>query len=246
MIMKKLATESSPQAGATTPGGTPGATLPGPTPAGPKLPSAPGGGAGGASLGGKPAAGFRLGGFSVPGGSQFSLGGMASKDLGYGVTAGDVLSHGLPPQFGDAKKWGDTLGDKNLTWMSQDRWAAARNLDDWFKKNQSHPIVTKLMAHPGIKQQLDTYRSPIGQIGQTVAPMMGSFFSNPENLARIITMPGIKDVFQSTVGNLGIPGLAFANSFLSGNMRNWNTLMQGAKTASDNIDRHIARIRNKL
>lgn len=153
-----------------------------------------------------------------------------------GSTAKGLMQQGLPPQMNQAMGWHKTLQDPNLNWMSQEKWDAADNLTKWLDQNKNHSMVSKIYNSPAAQQQLSSYNSPLGQIGRTVGPAIGNFFGqDPKRMATILSMPGIKEMFEGTLGRLGTPGLAMAHSYLSGNMRNWNTLFGKQSSSRSNI-----------
>jgi hypothetical protein len=111
--------------------------------------------------------------------------------------------------------------------MNRKYWDSASNIDSWIEKNKSHPIVQKMLSDPEVSRQRNLYQGPMGQMGKSIAPFLGDQFRNPEFFARMINIPGIKELFQNTLGQAGAPGLAMAHSFMGGDMSNWRTLTAG-------------------
>lgn len=145
----------------------------------------------------------------------------------------------MPPQYEEAGKWYDELQNPNSTWMNSQKWDAAKNLRGWFDQNKGHYGVQMLRKVPEVEQGLNSLNtqmdSPMGQIGQYAAPALGHLTQTPEQFATFASMPVMRDIFKGVVGPAGIPGLALAHGFMSGNMGNWNALTAGLRDPSQRV-----------
>lgn len=135
----------------------------------------------------------------------------------------------MPPQSEQAEQWYNQVKDPNTNWMNSQKWEAANNLKSWLEQNQSHPTVSAIRNLPQVQQNLAQLNSPLGQVGQRVVPILNRFTQTPEQFAQFINLPVIRELFKGTIGQTGIPGLALAHSFMSGNMGNWNALTAGLR-----------------
>jgi hypothetical protein len=145
------------------------------------------------------------------------------------------VSRYIPTAMPQQIDWLNKIQDPNTNWMNPDKWQAAKNLQNWMEQNKGNVGVAAVGQLPQVQQGLAQLNSPMGQVGQAVMPILGSFTQSPEGFARFLSLPVIRELFKNVVGPAGIPGLALAHSFMSGNMKDWNTLTAGLRDPSQRV-----------
>jgi hypothetical protein len=144
----------------------------------------------------------------------------------------------------------DIVNNDDIPWTDPQKYEAAKWLKNYTKTD---PIGQKLYENPEIKAKADPYfklmDGPLGQVADYGLPMLKHITGSPEQFGKFLSMPMISNIAKPFIGTLGLPGLAMAYSYLSGDSskwKNWRTLTSGMQDPNNPIKKQWDKAKEQL